>query len=259
MVFAMAQPAAAPEAFTEIAITYAPWATEADRYSPEDERRCTEFLGAIVADAEVLRPMLHEDFAHIDSALVFEGGQPVVRHVGAVVGRDPFVDGFRRMVNDNTEPDGGVYGTWVPAADYDRVIAPQVEAQLPEGVTLTGRLIGALAARFEYRLREDGVLDLPPALHGLLAEGEEPFEPHHAHGPDAPRDLDNFSVNVVVGIYADENGNITARAGSVYDDPSGRAVPIAIHHQLSVREAGGIPASPAPVDVASRIHYAQAA
>jgi len=234
--------------FDSVNLEYLSATAEADRYRPEDEQRVARYLAGIVI-LEELKTQLHQDFLHVDGALNLEQDPPAVKHVAATEGKTPFIHVFRNMVNRQIAPAGDVEGVWIPRRAY-QPIEEQVVRQLPAGVALQGRLLGAAAVRFPYVLRPDGdPLDLPPipAFQRLLRPGEEPFTPLRAQGSAAQ---DYCTVNVLQGVYGNENGQITDRIGLVWDE---RGVPLSINRQILARRAGNPLLVPAPAAVVERL------
>jgi hypothetical protein len=231
--------------FERVRVNYLPNSSVMDRYDAADAARVLDYLPAIVQPDELER-QLDPDFLHIDGAIALQhGGAPQVQHIAATESREQFIQVFRSMVNHQITPAGAIEGVWLPRRAYQHV-EDQVERQLPYGVELRGRLLGAAAVRFPYVLRPDGMpLDLPPipSFQQLLRPGEQPFTPLHATGN---RNDDYNEVNVVQAVYGTDE-RITARIGLVWDD---RAVPFAINRQILARRAGEPLFPPTPREVA---------
>jgi hypothetical protein len=221
------------QTFEGVRLSYLPGIPETEHYDPADEERVAAYLPAIVLP-DSLEEQLHEDFVHIDGAVVLDPNEtPRVQNVAATVGKQLFIHIFRDMVNDQIEPHGTIESTWLTRGSY-APLEEQVKAQLPASVNIPGRLLGAAAVRFPYVLRPGGTpLDLPkaPAFQRLLEPGEKPFEPLRARG----NINDDFhTVNVLQAVYGNDQ-LITGRVGLVWDDA--RAVPFSINRQIRARRA----------------------
>lgn len=203
-------------------------------YGLEREGGFTRYLGGIVVASE-LEDMLHPNFVHVDGGLVFdEQGRPVVTNPSSpaaapgydpTTGKEEFINGFRRIVNELSVPDGVVEGTYIPEADYAAVDI-QVQTFLKaHKITIMGKLLAVAAVSFPYRLRQEGrPLDIPPPYQHLI----EPDEPYFNQSLEATGDpaLDGFAVEALQAVYFDEEtGKITARVGHTTNDPRVPAFP----------------------------------
>lgn len=198
-----------------------------------------------IASADVLFLMLDRNFMRIDGALVLTPNAPVVQHTAVHVGGSHFTNQFRAMVAQQVQPAGAIEGAWIPPHAYEP-LADQVKR--PVGLLPAGELVAVGAMSFPYQLRPGGdPLRLPPPLHGLLRDGEEPPEPLYATGDP---DLDSCAVNVIQAVYGTQE-LITGRVGLVWDDP--RAVPFALHKQITARRQGQPLQALSPLAVAEQL------